>query len=321
MQTEVVPRRVTVVGSGVVGLSVAYRLAGAGHLVTVLTDRPAAETVSAVAAAIWFPYAIENTPESLAQLTASRRQFEALADDPATGVLLRDGVLVERSTGPDRRWTEAVGEVTEATAAELPAGAVGGVRVRLPVIEMQPYLEWLASSCSASGVRIARAHVADLRALCHQTDAVVVAAGLGSGRLLGDDDTVVPIRGQVVRLRNPGLTDWVLDDDYPGGMVYVIPRRGDVVCGGTAQVANTDLTWNRDDEEQILRRAIDVVPALAGQPIVSRGVGLRPSRPVLRIERVDGWPVPVIACYGHGGAGVSASWGSADLVRELVALP
>ena len=115
----------------------------------------------------------------------------------------------------------------------------------------------------------------------HEADVIVVAAGLGSARLLGDDETVVPIRGEVVRVRNPGLTDWLLDDDHPAGMTYVVPRRDDVVCGGTAQIGNTDLSWDPADEEQILRRAIEVVPALAGQPIVSRGVGLRPSRPQL----------------------------------------
>ena len=117
---------VTVVGAGVVGLSVAHRLAGDGHRVTVLADQPAVETVSAVAAAIWFPYAIENSPESMVQLTASRRKFEAIARDPATGVLLRSGVNVERVAEPDRGWIRAVGDVDEVAAADLPAGALSG---------------------------------------------------------------------------------------------------------------------------------------------------------------------------------------------------
>jgi len=37
----------------------------------------------------------------------------------------------------------------------------------------------------------------------------------------------------------------------------------------------------------------------------------------VRLERVAGHAVPVIACYGHGGAGVTLSWGCAGAVAEL----
>ena len=43
-------------------------------------------------------------------------------------------------------------------------------------------------------------------------------------------------------------------------------------------------------------------------------VGLRPVRPAVRLER-DGH---VVHCYGHGGAGVTLSWGCADEVVALV---
>jgi D-amino-acid oxidase len=53
-----VPRanRVTVIGGGVIGLTCALELAGAGHRVTVLTADPVEATTSAVAAALWLPY-------------------------------------------------------------------------------------------------------------------------------------------------------------------------------------------------------------------------------------------------------------------------
>ncbi|MGL5863898.1 MAG: FAD-dependent oxidoreductase, partial [Phycicoccus sp.] len=50
---------VTVVGGGVVGLTTALELARAGHDVRCVRERPAAETVSAVAGGLWFPYHVE----------------------------------------------------------------------------------------------------------------------------------------------------------------------------------------------------------------------------------------------------------------------
>ena len=49
--------------------------------------------------------------------------------------------------------------------------------------------------------------------------------------------------------------------------------------------------------------------------VVGHKVGLRPARPSVRLERV----ADVVHCYGHGGAGVTLSWGCADEVVSLVA--
>ena len=48
--------RVLVVGAGVIGLSCAVRLLEDGHRVDVLARDLPLETVSSVAAALWYPY-------------------------------------------------------------------------------------------------------------------------------------------------------------------------------------------------------------------------------------------------------------------------
>ena len=48
-------------------------------------------------------------------------------------------------------------------------------------------------------------------------------------------------------------------------------------------------------------------------------VGLRPGRPEIRLEREtlpDG--VPCVHNYGHGGSGVTLSWGCAEETLRLV---
>jgi D-amino-acid oxidase len=307
-----------VIGAGVIGLTIAYELSEAGHDVTVLADRDHTGAVSSVAAAIWFPHAVDNAPRVLESAELTRERLTALAHaDPRTGVRLRTGTVLTRHADPDLSWTAAVPGHRPATAAELPPGA-SGVTCDLPVVVTGPYLAWLRAALDAKGVRFRTTALTSPADVEPGFDTIVVAAGLRSGALLGGDDQVFPIRGQIVRLANPGLTRWLLDDDNPGGLTYVVPRDDDVVCGGTGDRDSWDETADPATERAILRRAIELVPALAGAPVVSRAVGLRPARTSVRLETLSGYDVPVIAAYGHGGAGFTLSWGEASAVRALV---
>jgi D-amino-acid oxidase len=280
--------------------------------VTVLAaDHPEA-TTSAVAAAIWFPYRAAPADAVLRWAAASLTAFTALADDPATGVALRPGTVVHRTPGPDLWWAPAVTGHRPATCDELPPGTAAGTRCTLPVVDMDRYLPWLRDAGAASGVEFARERVADLGDV--PGDLVVLAAGLGSGPLVGDHSGIA-VQGQVVRLADPGLTGWLLDEDNPAGLTYVVPRGHDVVCGGTAVEGATGTEPDPAVEQAVLDRACALAPSLRGVPVLSRAVGLRPGRPTVRLDRTVVAGRPVIACYGHGGAGVTLSWGcAADVV-------
>ncbi|WP_092666327.1 NAD(P)/FAD-dependent oxidoreductase [Agrococcus carbonis] len=309
--------RIAVIGAGVIGLSIAHELASAGRAVTVLADAAPLETTSAVAGAIWFPYAAERSPAVDAMLEASLRRMRTIAlEEPDAGVDLRSGIIVERTPDPDRAWTQWV-ESEPADPAELPAGATG-VRTTVPLATMSVYLPWLQQRCAGLGVRFERRAIDDVDALAGEWSTAIVAAGVRGGALLGDDDAVVPIRGQVVRVANPGIAEFRIDDDNPGGLAYVLPRRDCVVLGGTAEPGATSLAPDPATEAGILERCAALVPEVAGQPIVSRAVGLRPGRSRLRIEEVPGRALRVIAAYGHGGSGVTLSWGTAERVAGML---
>ena len=313
--------RVSIVGAGVMGMSIAHELAvRGGYDVTIVAEQDALASVSSVAAAVWFPYQSGESPSLVHWLRRARERFEDLAAaDPTAGVDVREGTLVERVAGAQRWWLDAIPRWREASAEELPSGALSGVRAIVPVISTAHYMAWLRRKCEGLGVKFVEGTVVSLDELAGQTaaDVVVVAAGIASGALLGDD-TVFPIRGQIVRLANPGLTNWTVDDDFPGGLTYVVPRRTDIVCGGVAEAGSWDVEISPETEEAILRRATSLVPELAGLPVVSRAAGLRPGRPVISLEHVEGYAAPVVTCYGHGGSGVSLSWGCAEAAAELV---
>ena len=103
-------------------------------------------------------------------------------------------------------------------------------------------------------------------------------------------------------------------------LTYVVPREETVVLGGTAQEGSDDLTPDAGTAEAIVARCAALVPAVAHARILEHRVGLRPARTAVRLERdvlADGRPV--VHCYGHGGAGVTMSYGCARDVVALVA--
>lgn len=311
--------RIAVIGAGVIGLSIAHELAAAGRDVTVLADLEPLETTSATAGAVWFPYAAERSAAVDTMLASTLRRFIAIAEQHSeAGVDMRSGLIIERSPRPDRSWTAHLpGLATEADASALPAGATG-MRTSVPLATMSLYLPWLRERCAALGVRFERRTVDDVDALSHDFEVAVVAAGARGGSLLGDDASVVPIRGQVVRVENPGITEFVVDDN-PAGLAYVLPRRDCLVLGGTHEEGATSLEPDPAVEAGILERCTALVPAVAGQRILSRAVGLRPGRATLRIEEVPGRALRVVAAYGHGGSGMTLSWGTAERVAALLA--
>ena len=102
--------------------------------------------------------------------------------------------------------------------------------------------------------------------------------------------------------------------EQPRDRLYVVPRSRDIVVGGTAVEGEWSRTPSPEVASAILRRALRLVPELAGAEVLGHRVGLRPARPEVRLERVG----DVVHCYGHGGAGVTLSWGCAREVAELL---
>lgn len=312
-------RSVTVIGAGVVGLSIAHELAGAGHTVTVCSDQPWEKTCSATAGAIWFPFEVDGGADTEVMLRSTLERFESIHDQHVgAGVDFRRGTVVERSTVVDREWTRVVPGWKETTL--VPPGTTG-VRATVPVITMSVYLPWLRAATEARGVRFESRTIHSVDEAEVADELVVIAAGLRSTRLIDDESPVDPVRGQVVRIDNTGpdsVQEWLLDEHNPAGLTYVIPRRDCLVLGGTAEAGETDLTPDAAVERGIIDRCADYFPQIRGREVVSRGVGLRPRRPVIRIDAttVDGRRV--ISAYGHGGAGVTLSWGTAEQVLTLV---
>jgi D-amino-acid oxidase len=304
--------RVIVVGAGVVGLSCAVRLLEAGHDVDVVARDLPLETTSAVAAALWYPYRAYPYELVTGWSRASYAAFRELAERDGTGVRLMAGTELHRTARNDPWWRSAVPALTRVGAPGKPY--VDGWTFVAPVVEMPVYLPWLVARIETLGGTVTRRA---LPALPDRAEVVVDATGLGARRM-ADDPTVVPVRGQVVYVEQVGLDRWWLDGSVP---VYVVPRSGDIVVGGTDGEGEWDRRPDPDVAEQVLERAVELVPELAGAAVLGSRVGLRPARPEVRLDVEQRGSTRIVHCYGHGGAGVTLSWGCADEVARLVGAP
>lgn len=306
-------RRVVVVGAGVVGLTCAVRLLEQGHRVDVLARDLPRETTSVVAAALWYPYLALPRERVTAWAAQSYTTFGRLAAQPGSGVRLLPGTEVHLDRAPDPWWREAVPDLQRVAPLMLPGPYRDGWSFAAPVVDMPAYLTWLAARLHELGGSLTRLNLAALPQPTGPDDVVVDCSGIGS-RLLAHDPTTTPVRGQVVVLEQWGLDRWWLDGTGP---TYVVPREHEVVVGGTEEPGDWSRTPSPETAESILERAARLVPQVRTARVLRHKVGLRPARPEVRLEREGS----VVHCYGHGGAGVTLSWGCAEEVAALVGPP
>lgn len=219
----------------------------------------------------------------------------------------------------------------------MPTPADAGQAFTSVCINTPVYLSYLVSQLLKNGAVLSRAvltHIAEAASLHHsgeKTDVVVNCTGLLASKLGGVmDTTVIPARGQIVVVRNtPGAMFTVSGtDDGPDEVCYIMQRAGGggTILGGTYQKGNWESQPDPNTAIRIMKRAIEICPALVkpgqgieGLSVIRHGVGLRPFRKGgVRIEkeRIEG--VQVVHNYGHGGWGYQASYGCSEGAVTLV---
>jgi len=333
---------VLVVGAGVTGLTTAICLAEAGARVVIRAAAPPAETTSSVAAAIWGPHLVEESARVTRWGRETLAVLRELAADPATGVRPVTGVQGTRGTPPPVSapasradggaagppvppdWLEGL-DASPCRAGDLPAGFASGWRYTAPLAHMPTYLGYLRARFGSAGGQVEAGTVRSLpeAAAEHGARAVLNCTGTGARDLL-PDPALTPYRGQVVIAENPGLREFFIGlPDDTAELVYLFPHGDTVVLGGTAVACD----WNTEPvpavADRILRDCAAVEPRLNGARVLGHRAGLRPFRPQVRLEAEPGRPGQdgagplVVHNYGHGGAGITLSWGCA---REAAAL-
>jgi D-amino-acid oxidase len=315
---------VLVIGAGVCGLSTAIVLLDAGLAVDVYAAQPPHRTTSAVAGALWGAHLVgaDERVGMWAALTLHR--FRELAAEHEAGITDMGGLVASWAveTKPPS-FTGGAGPVIRCDPADLPAGFASGWRYTAPVIAMPAYLDYLLGLLLDKGGIL---HLGQpLRRLAEAESrsaapVIVNCAGIGA-RDLVPDPALTPFRGQVVVMANPGLAEFFVGErSSPDEVTYIFPHGATVVLGGTQQEAATSLRPDPVTAERIIAGCVAVEPRLAGAPILGHRAGLRPVRARVRLEAQSlGGRRYLVHNYGHGGAGVTLSWGCAQAVLTEVA--
>jgi D-amino-acid oxidase len=302
-----------VVGAGVVGLTTAISLAEAGLSTQVVAADPPLATTSAAAGAIWGPVRCGPADRCLDWARTGLEVLSGLVGEPAAGVHPLSGREVSRPPASPPEWTALLGNLRLLPPDELPGGFAAGWHYTAPAVSMPVYLDYLLRRYQGLGGTVTAQTVSVLAAV--PAPLVVNCTGMGA-RTLVPDAELVPVRGQIVVLENPGIAEFYLDHGDEGpDYLYLFPHGATIVVGGTAHEGDDDLPPRPEIAARLLRDAAAVFPELAGARVTAQRVGLRPCRPEVRLEPE---PLPggrvLWHNYGHGGAGVTLAWGCA---REL----
>ncbi len=324
-----------VIGAGVARLTTAICLAEAGRRVVIQAAEPPGRTTSAVAGAVWGPHLVEDSDRVAEWCAGTLGTLTGLAGQPGTGVRLAAGVIAIRAADPAPDLPTELGAglaalgdgIQPCAAAGLPAGFAAGWRYTAPAVSMPVYLDYLLGRFRQASGELRIGTLASLAEAAAGTAAAVIVncAGIGAHDLV-PDPAVIPYRGQVVVAENPGLTEFFIGQpDEEHELVYVFPHDGRVVLGGTEVEGDWSAEPDPGAAARIVRDCAAVDSRLATARIIEHRVGFRPARPQVRLEAEDAVAADgssarlLVHNYGHGGAGVTLSWGCARAVADLVA--
>jgi glycine oxidase len=121
----------------------------------------------------------------------------------------------------------------------------------------------------------------------YEADAFILAAGAWSAELGGLPPEALPpvrpVKGEMIAVAPPQgarLPEHVVR----GKQVYLVPRRDRLLIGATVAEAGFDTGVTDDGTQWLSSRAIALMPALAKWEVIERWAGLRPGSP-------DGLPI------------------------------
>lgn len=350
--------RVAIIGAGVIGLGIAWRLAGAGCPVDVF-DRGAAGAGASHAAAGMLAAGVETEPGEAALLRLnllSRSLWPAFAAEveAASGIdvqLRTEGTLVVALNADDVGRLRFNHRLQQEAGVETHWLTGGEARRREPYlnpsvpaalysphdhqVENRRLAVALHRAAEAAGARIhehaevgrvlvegGHARGVAVGADTHPADVVVLAAGAWSRRIEGLPEEarppVRPVKGQMLALRMPDGEPLLHHIVWTPG-VYLVPRLdGRLLVGATVEERGFDTSMTAGGMLALLEGAWRALPGIEELAIEETWVGFRPGS---RDDAPVLGPTPVdglVLATGHHRNGILLTPVTVDAVSRLV---
>ncbi|KAM5543713.1 hypothetical protein V8D89_002330 [Ganoderma adspersum] len=310
------PKRVVVIGAGVVGLTTAVKIQEkGGYNVTIIAETFPGDPKTITYTSLWAgAHHVSHAANDAKQMAIDRETFDVMWElstpgGPAEHCFLRVSQTDYLLDGRD----ECLGwmpDFKELPQDSLVPGATAGTSFTTVNIDTPMYLPYLLGRFLSRGGSIVRGsvqHVSQVveggpglfrrgRADTEPVGAVIVCPGLGARTLGGvEDKDMYPVRGQVAIIRAPWIRSGrTLSHLEQGLWTYVIPRRsGDVILGGTKQDNDWYPAARPEATTDIIKRCLALFPEIVPPAIraeregtvedvraliVEEGCGFRPQR-------------------------------------------
>ncbi len=292
--------KVVIIGAGVAGLGIGWRLLQAGSEVTILERAQPATGASWAAAgmlavtaeledaaeperalalrasALWPGFAAELEAASGRSVFLNRGGALLLAGDAAELEVMRareDGTL--RILAPDAARAlvpmlgRTVGGLWSPEEAHVDNRALGEA-LAIAFLKAGGVL-----NPNEAAVKIEHGTVLTPYGR-YPGDAILVAAGAWSGLI--EDIPIVPVKGEVIALAPPagaalpGPVVW-------GEHVYCVPRHGKLLVGATCEERGFDTATTPEGRDHLRGAAEKLMPSLKDWTLADHWAGLRPKSP------------------------------------------
>jgi glycine oxidase len=292
--------KVVIIGAGVAGLSIGWRLLQAGCAVTILERaQPAGGASWAAAGMLAVTAELEDAAEperalatrAIALWPAFAAELEAASgrqlflEHSGALLLAQDGAALEVMRARADATLRIVDPAQAHALVPMLEGGMGGLwSPREAHVDNRALGEALAIAFRKAGGILNPNEAAvkmDGRLVLtgyghYRADAILIAAGAWSGLLAGIP--IAPVKGEMIALSPPpgaavpGPVVW-------GEGVYCVPRHGKLLVGATMQDAGFDTSPTREAREHLRGRAEKLMPSLKDWTLADHWAGLRPKSP------------------------------------------